>query len=99
MSTTSEFTRTAQEQILEGVRQSQKAVVNAVEIWAKAVEKAVPDVSSFADELPQPAQVVESAFDFAEKLLAAQREFARNVLAAATPALNAKPSSKTAKES
>jgi hypothetical protein len=44
-----------------------------------------------APELPTPEQVVENAFDFAEKLLEAQREFARNLLEAAAPALPLAP--------
>ena len=38
-----------------------------------------------APEHPTAQEVVENAFDFAEKLLAAQREFARNLLEAAAP--------------
>ena len=93
MPTATEFTRTAQDQVFESVRQSQQAVVEAVRLWAKAVEKAVPAIPAvpFADELPRPEEALEGAFDFAEKLLAAQREFARNVLAAAAPVLGEKP--------
>ena len=39
----------------------------------------------FTDKLPQPAEVMASAYDFAEQLLAAQRKFAEDTLAAIAP--------------
>jgi hypothetical protein len=90
MSTTiTEATKASQEQILTTVRQSQQALVDAVAAWAKAVENIVPPVPPLpgADELPKPEAVVDNAFDFASKLLDAQHEFARSVLAAAAPVL------------
>lgn len=90
MSTTlTEAAKASQDQILTSVRQSQQAVVDAVAAWAKAVENLVPPVPSLpgADELPKPEAVVDNAFDFASKLLDAQHEFARSVLAAAAPVL------------
>jgi hypothetical protein len=36
----------------------------------------------FADKLPKPEEVVASAYDFAEQLLASQRKFAEEVLKA-----------------
>ncbi len=99
MPSTTEFSKAAQDQILEGIRQSQNAAVEAVKIWAKAVEKVTPAIPAvsvpFADELPKPAQIVESAFDFAQKLLVAQREFTLRVLEAATPAFAPKASNGT----
>ena len=60
-------------------QQGQEAVSGAVRTWAEAVERlsgqpggSVPDVSA----------VVDNAFDFAERLLATQREFTKNVLQA-----------------
>lgn len=78
----------AEKQFLDAVRESQRAIVDAVGAWAKSVES-LSEVYPPVPELPEPpppAQVVDNAFDFAEKLLAAQREFARNLLAAAAPA-------------
>ena len=73
----------AQEQILEGIRQSQQVVVDAVQAWADAVGQATPAVPApgTPEDLPTPAQVVESGFDFAEQLLAAQRDFAQKLVA------------------
>ncbi len=80
----------AEKQFLDAVRESQRAIVDAVGAWAKSVESlsaVYPPVPELP-EPPTPAQVVDNAFDFAEKLLATQREFARNLLAAAAPAFS-----------
>jgi hypothetical protein len=90
MSTTvNEIARASQEQILATVKQSQEAVTEAVAAWAKAVEGLVPSLPAMpgAEELPKPQAVIENAFDFAQKLLDAQRDFSRKVLAAATPVI------------
>jgi hypothetical protein len=90
MSTTvNEVARASQEQILATVKQSQEAVVEAVSAWAKAVEGMIPAAPALpgADELPKPQAVIENAFDFAQKLLDAQRDFSRSVVAAAAPVI------------
>ena len=88
MSTITEAAQASQEQILATVRQGQQAVVDAVATWAKAVEGIAPALPAVpgSGRLPRPETVVENAFDFAQKLLDAQREFARSVIAAAAPA-------------
>jgi hypothetical protein len=88
--TLTDAAKASQDQILTTVRQSQQAVVDAVAAWAKAVENLVPPVPSIpgSDELPKPEALVDNAFDFASKLLDAQHEFARSVLAAAAPVLD-----------
>ena len=82
----------AQEQTLKSIRETQQAVVEAVRTWADAVEKTVPAVPAlpFAEELPTPTEIVHTSFEFAEQLLKAQREFAENVLAAASPVIDKK---------
>lgn len=88
MSTTvSDFAQQAQEQTLNAIRQSQQAVVEAVQAWAHAVERAVPETPSlpFTEELPTAKELIQTSFDFAEQLLKAQREFAENLVAAAAP--------------
>ncbi len=87
MSSINELVQTSQEQFLETVRQSQKAVVDAVGAWAKTVEGTSVPTASKADGLPNAGEVVENAFDFAEKLLGAQREFTRSLIQAASPAV------------
>lgn len=89
MSNVTELTQTAQEQTLAAVKQSQQIIVESVRSWAQAVEKAVPDAPAipFAAELPSPEEVVKSSFSFAEQLLRVQREFAEQIVAAASPVL------------
>ena len=89
MTTLNEATRTAQDQFLATVRQSQQAVVDAVAAWAQAVKDITPPAPAIpaADQLPKPQEVVDNAFDFAQKLLDAQRDFAQNVSSAAAPVL------------
>jgi hypothetical protein len=88
MSTTvSEFAQNAQEQTLKSLQQTQKTVVEAVRTWATAVEKTLPETPAlpFAEHFPSPAEIVKTSFDFAEKLLKLQREFAESLVAAAAP--------------
>ena len=40
--TSNDFTRAAQDATLDAVQKSQETVVEAVRVWAKAVEKTVP---------------------------------------------------------
>src|SRR2546421_805431 len=80
----------AEQQFLEAVQAGQRAIVDAVGAWAKNVETlsaAYPPVPEEDQRIPTPAEVVERSFDFAEELLASQREFARSLLAAAAPGL------------
>jgi len=86
-----ELTQKGQEQFLEAVRESQQAVVDAVGAWAQTVQgiaSTVPPVPG-TEQLPSAEAVIDNTFDVVEKLVAGQREFARNLLAAATPAVAA----------
>jgi hypothetical protein len=73
-----------QEQTLETIVTSQKAVVDAVGEWSSSAQKlgssfpAVPKVEG----VPTAEQLLVTSFDFAQKVLDAQREFAKNLLAA-----------------
>jgi hypothetical protein len=91
-------TRTAgqevQGEILNTVRKSQDAVVDAIKRWAEAVQSMTPSMPMpslpYSDKLPKPEEFVANAYDFAEQLLASQRKFAENVLHATTPMLATK---------
>ena len=80
-----------QDEILKTVRKSQEAVIEAVQTWAETVQSITPKLPGvkvpFADQLPKPDEVVASAYDFAEQLLASQRRFAEDLLKATTAAL------------
>ena len=78
-----------QGEILNTVRKSQEAVVDAIKRWADAVHTMTPSMPTpslpYTDKLPKPEEFVASAYDFAEQLLASQRKFAEDVLHATTP--------------
>jgi hypothetical protein len=84
----------AQAQFLSTVRQGQSAVVEGVRTWVEAVAKVAPPAplaglpglpdAALPDGMPTPAALVASTFDFAEELLAAQREFVQDLVAGAS---------------
>ena len=84
-----ESTLAAQDKVLSALRESQTAVVDAVATWAKAVENSVPDLPAIpvASSLPTPEEILKNSYDFAGKVLQAQREFAERLLKAAAPAV------------
>lgn len=98
MSTIYETTQASQEQFIDAVRQSQQAVLDAVAAWTKAVEEIAPPLPTVAglENLPKPEVVIDNAYDFAQKLLDTQREFARNFIQAASPALEKPAKAKSA---
>ncbi len=82
-------TQDLQEEFLNMIRASEEAVVEAVKTFVDAIKAVAPKVSSIqvplADRLPAPEDVVTSAYDFAEKLLASQRQFAEELVKATAP--------------
>jgi len=87
--------RQAEKAYFDAVREGQRAMVDAVGAWAKSVEQLSATYPSApkVPGAPTADEVVDDAFNFAEKLLEAQREFAHQLLAAA-----AKPEPATADE-
>ena len=79
-------TQDVQNEILTTVRKSQESVIDAIKTWVETVQSVTPKVPSMpvpgADKLPKPEELVSSAYDFAEQLLAGQRRFAEEVLKA-----------------
>jgi hypothetical protein len=79
-------TQDLQNEVLNTVRKSQESVIDALKTWVETVQSITPKVPAvdmpFADKLPKPEEVVASAYDFAEQLLASQRKFAVEVLKA-----------------
>ena len=92
MSDTKTMGQELQGEILNTVRKSQDAVVDAIQLWADAVQSIKPPLPEvgipFADKLPKPGELVSGTYDFIEELLAAQRKFAENVLHATAPLFN-----------
>ena len=79
-------TQDLQNDVLNTVRKSQESVIDAIKTWVETVQSITPKIPAvdvpFADKLPKPEEVVASAYDFAEQLLAGQRKFAEEVLKA-----------------
>ena len=75
-----------QEEFLNAVRKSEETVIDAIKTWVETVQSMSPKIPSVqvpgADKLPNPQEVVASAYDFAEQLLATQRKFAEEVVKA-----------------
>jgi hypothetical protein len=79
---------TVQEQLLEALTAGEDAVVSGVKSLVERTQPItakLPDVP-FADRLPDPADVADNAFSFAEKLLATQKAFAVKLAGAYGPA-------------
>jgi hypothetical protein len=81
--------RDLQEDILSTVRKSQAAVIEAIQTWTSNVQSITPDLPDlslpFTDKLPKPQELIASAYDFAEQMLASQRKFAEDALKAMEP--------------
>jgi len=84
-------TQDLQNEFLSTIRKSQETVIDAIRSWVETVQSVTPKIPSVqvpgADQLPKPEEVVASAYDFAEQLLASQRRFAEEVLKATTSLL------------
>jgi hypothetical protein len=84
-----------QGEVLNTIRKSQAAIVDAIERWTSTVQSLKPELPelnlpfadslNIADKLPKPEELVKGAYDFAEQLLASQRKFAEDVLKATAP--------------
>jgi hypothetical protein len=76
-----------QDELLNVIRTSQETVVEAIKTWVETVKAVTPKVPSvpLAEKLPKPQDVVANAYDFAEKLLSGQRQFAAELGTATAP--------------
>ena len=95
-------TQELQSQILDSIRKSQDAVVDALRTWAEAVHSVTPSLPvyavPFADKLPKPSELVADAYDFAGQLLAAQRKFAEDVIEITAPVVGGEAPEPAAKK-
>jgi reverse gyrase len=90
MSTSESSSPSRQEQYLDAVRESQEAWANVVRAWSDSVQRMWGDASSTTTrEAPTAEQVIDNVFGFAEQLLAAQRDFAKRLVQASAPAVDA----------
>jgi len=77
-----------QDKYAEAMRTSQAAVVEAFESWTKSAQSAISTVPGVSVPQVEPQQVIDQVFDFAEKLLEVQREFAKSLASTAAAARN-----------
>ncbi|MQA14382.1 MAG: hypothetical protein GEV09_09460 [Pseudonocardiaceae bacterium] len=77
---------TPQEQFTDAARRGQDAMTTALQGWADNMQKLAGTVPVGQAKLPRTDEVVDNMFDFAEQMLATQREFTKSLLAATTPA-------------
>ena len=68
-----------QDQYREYLEQNQQAFQTAVDTWSKTVEQAVSATPAKPAQV-DPQQVVNQVFDFAERMLAMQRDFTTSLL-------------------
>jgi hypothetical protein len=80
-----------QSEILSTVRRSQETMLDVLKTLVDNVQSVAPKIPAvqipLADKMPKPEDVVNGAYDLAERLLASQRRFAEEVLKATTPLL------------
>lgn len=79
---------TVQEQYTEIVKQSQDAVLSAVDTWTRTVQDAFGQVPTPTTQV-DPSDVIDQVFEFATKLLAMQRDFAHNLVKTSSAATDA----------
>ena len=85
---------TVQGQVLEGLSTVQAPVVDVVAKAIEAIDGVLPadrPEVPFATALPQPGELVELGFGFAQKVLDNQHDFAKAIVAAVAPLLPAAP--------
>ena len=87
MSTYIELSKTAQEQVLATIKQGQELALAGVELWASAAAPIAKQGQQFTPsfETPAPKEIVATSFGFAAELLASQKRFAEQVVAASAP--------------
>jgi hypothetical protein len=82
-----------QDEFLSATRKSQEIVLQAIKTWVESAQALTPKMPvpsvklPFADQLPKPEDVVSGTYDFAEQVLANQRQFAEEILKTTAPLL------------
>jgi hypothetical protein len=78
------------EPFLDAMRQSQQAVLSAFESWTKTMQQTFGQATSTTTpESVDVNEIVDQVFDFAEKMLESQRQFAKNLVAVSASAAEA----------
>ena len=88
-STSTSTQQELQDQFLSIVSKSQEMALDAIKSMVDTVATIAPKIPSvdlpFVDQLPKPQDIVANAYDFAEKLLSSQRQFAEELVKATAP--------------
>jgi hypothetical protein len=77
------------DQFVDIANRSQEVVTTAVRTWADTLQSLTSKLSSGQSQLPGLSSVVDQYFDFAQKVLANQREFAQQWASATVKATEA----------
>jgi hypothetical protein len=77
------------DQFVDIANRSQEAVSTAVQTWTDSIQSFASKLTAGQGQLPDLQGAVEQYFDFAEKVLANQREFAQQWASAAVKASSA----------
>jgi hypothetical protein len=86
-----------QDQVLDAIKAGQDAVLSAVDTLAETaapITEMMP-APPFADRFPKAADLVDSYFGFAQKLLANQKDFALKLAEAYRPGSSSEPTRKS----
>ena len=87
MSGTTPSPSSFQQQYLDAIREGQEAFANAIRAWSETTQRMFGDAApAAAGQMPDPEQVIDTVFGFAEQMLAAQRDFAKRLVGAASSA-------------
>ncbi len=86
-----DLVKDAQDRALKTLEQAQGSAVNAVQTGFDQVNGTIPDLTwlRLGDYLPQPKEVADNAYDFAQKLLKVNRSFTNDLIKAASPVIKA----------
>lgn len=68
-----------QDQYADALRSGQEAVAGALESWQRATQQMFSTLPSSPFPPVDPGQIIDQVFDFAEKMLETQREFAKSL--------------------
>jgi hypothetical protein len=75
-----------QEPLTDVARQSQEAFTKPLQAWSDMMQTFTRSLTGGQFRLPDAQALVDNMFDFAEQVLASQREFTKTLLAASVQA-------------
>ena len=86
-STASTEEKHVQDQVLEAIRKSQEATLKVIGAWSESVAKIAPKLPDtpklpLVDSLPNPGEISDKFFSFAQELLATEHDFVKRLLEA-----------------